>query len=157
MGYGLSADGSHITAPDPDGIGAAKSMANALRDAKLNPSDIHYINAHGTSTPLGDVAETKAVKRVFGEYISRIPVSSTKSQIGHLLGASGSVELIVSTLAIERGVLPPTINYQRPDPECDLDYIPNTARESRIRCAMSNSFGFGGHNTSLIVCGLNGH
>jgi len=157
VGYGLSADGSHITAPDPDGIGAAKSMANALRDAKLNPSDIHYINAHGTSTPLGDVAETKAVKRVFGEYISRIPVSSTKSQIGHLLGASGSVELIVSTLAIERGVLPPTINYQRPDPECDLDYIPNTARESRIRCAMSNSFGFGGHNTSLIVCGLNGH
>jgi 3-oxoacyl-[acyl-carrier-protein] synthase II len=157
IGYGLSADGSHITAPDPDGTGAAKSMANALHDAQLNPADIQYINAHGTSTPLGDVAETKALKKVFGENIKRIPVSSTKSQLGHLLGASGSVELIVTMLAIERGVLPPTINYQRPDPDCDLDYVPNAARDAKIRCAMSNSFGFGGHNTSLVVAGLNGH
>jgi 3-oxoacyl-[acyl-carrier-protein] synthase II len=157
VGYGMSADGSHITAPDPDGAGAAKSMANALRDGQLNPSDIQYINAHGTSTPLGDVAETKAMKRVFGEDMKRIPVSSTKSQLGHLLGASGSVELIVTMLAIQRGVLPPTINYHRQDPDCDLDYVPNEARDSKIRCAMSNSFGFGGHNTSLIVTGLNGH
>jgi 3-oxoacyl-[acyl-carrier-protein] synthase II len=157
VGYGLSADGSHITAPDPDGTGAAKSMANALQDAELNPDQIHYINAHGTSTPLGDVAETKAMKKVFGEGIKRIPVSSTKSQIGHLLGASGSVELIVTMLAIDRGVLPPTINYHRPDPDCDLDYVPNAARDARIRSAMSNSFGFGGHNTSLIVASMNGH
>ena len=156
VGYGMSADGSHITAPDPEGTGAAKAMANALQDAELNPSDIQYINAHGTSTPLGDVAETKALKKVFGEAIKRIPVSSTKSQMGHLLGASGSVELIVTALAIERGVLPPTINYGRPDPECDLDYIPNTARDAKTRCAMSNSFGFGGHNTALIVSALNG-
>jgi 3-oxoacyl-[acyl-carrier-protein] synthase II len=156
VGYGLSADGSHITAPDPEGTGAAKSMANALLDAELNSSDIQYINAHGTSTPLGDVAETKALKKVFGENIKRIPVSSTKSQIGHLLGASGSVELIVTMLAIDRAVLPPTINYHRPDPDCDLDYVPNSARDAKIRCAMSNSFGFGGHNTSLIVTSMNG-
>src|SRR5262249_5426759 len=157
IGYGMSADGSHITAPDPDGAGAAKSMANALHDAELNPSDIQYINPHGTSTPLGDVAETKAMKRVYGDDVKRIPVSSTKSQIGHLLGASGSVELIVTLLAIQSGVLPPTINYHRPDPDCDLDYVPNSARDAKIRCAMSNSFGFGGHNTSLIVASLNGH
>jgi 3-oxoacyl-[acyl-carrier-protein] synthase II len=156
VGYGMSADGSHITAPDPEGTGAAKAMANALHDAELNPSDIQYINAHGTSTPLGDVAETKALKKVFGDGIKRIPVSSTKSQMGHLLGASGSVELIVTALAIQRSVLPPTINYGRPDPECDLDYVPNTARDAKIRCAMSNSFGFGGHNTALIVSELNG-
>ena len=156
VGYGMSADGSHITAPDPEGTGAAKAMANALADAELNPSDIQYINAHGTSTPLGDVAETKALKKVFGDSMMKIPVSSTKSQMGHLLGASGSVELIVTTLAIQRGVLPPTINYGRPDPDCDLDYVPNTARDVKIRCAMSNSFGFGGHNTALIVSALNG-
>jgi 3-oxoacyl-[acyl-carrier-protein] synthase II len=156
VGYGMSADGSHITAPDPEGAGAAKAMANALRDAELNPADIEYINAHGTSTPLGDVAETKALKKVFADAIRKIPVSSTKSQMGHLLGASGSVELIVTALAIQRGVLPPTINYGRPDPECDLDYVPNTARDAQIRCAMSNSFGFGGHNTALIVSALNG-
>ncbi len=156
LGYGMSADGSHITAPDPEGQGAAKAMANALRDAELNASDIQYINAHGTSTPLGDAAETKALKKVFGENIRRIPVSSTKSQVGHLLGASGSVELIVTILAIQRGVLPPTINYHRPDPNCDLDYVPNSAREARIHCAMSNSFGFGGHNTALIVSALHG-
>jgi 3-oxoacyl-[acyl-carrier-protein] synthase II len=156
VGYGMSADGSHITAPDPEGIGAAKSMANALADAELNPSAIEYINAHGTSTPLGDVAETKAMKRVFGEQIRKIPVSSTKSQLGHLLGASGAVELIVTVLGLQHGVLPPTINYHTPDPDCDLDYVPNTAREARIRRAMSNSFGFGGHNTSLVVTTLNG-
>lgn len=155
LGYGMSADGSHITAPDPEGNGAAKAMSNALRDGQLNPSDIQYINAHGTSTPLGDLAETKAMKMVFGEHIRMIPVSSTKSQIGHLLGASGSVELIVTALAIQRGILPPTINYQRPDAGCDLDYIPNAARQSKVRCAMSNSFGFGGHNTSLVIAALN--
>jgi 3-oxoacyl-[acyl-carrier-protein] synthase II len=156
IGYGMSADGNHITAPDPEGVGAAKSMSNALADAEINPGDVEYINAHGTSTPLGDAAETKALKKVFGESIRKIPVSSTKSQIGHLLGASGSVELIVTMLAIQRGVLPPTINYHTPDPDCDLDYVPNTARDTKIRCAMSNSFGFGGHNTSLIVSALNG-
>ncbi len=156
VGYGMSADGSHITAPDPEGNGAAKAMANALADAGLNPSDVGYINAHGTSTPLGDVAETKAMKKVYGEAIRHIPVSSTKSQVGHLLGASGAVELIVTTLAVQRGVLPPTINYRTPDPDCDLDYIPNSAREVRTRRAMSNSFGFGGHNTSLIVASVNG-
>jgi 3-oxoacyl-[acyl-carrier-protein] synthase II len=156
VGYGMSADGSHITAPDPEGVGAAKSMSNALSDAELSASEVGYINAHGTSTPLGDVAETKAMKRVFGDAIRRIPVSSTKSQIGHLLGASGSVELIVTVLALQRRVLPPTINYHTPDPDCDLDYIPNMAREMAVRHAMSNSFGFGGHNTSLIVSSLNG-
>ena len=156
LGYGMSADGSHITAPDPKGVGAAKSMTNALQDAHLNPSDIDYINAHGTSTPLGDIAETKALKQVFGEGIRKIPVSSTKSQMGHLLGASGSVELIVTLMAIQRSVLPPTINYEDPDPQCDLDYVPNTPREAKIHCAMSNSFGFGGHNTSLLISALNG-
>ncbi|MBI3466724.1 MAG: beta-ketoacyl-ACP synthase II [Planctomycetes bacterium] len=156
IGYGMSADGNHITAPDPEGTGAAKSMSNALHDAELNPADIDYINAHGTSTPLGDVAETKAMKRVFGDLARKIPVSSTKSQVGHLLGASGAVELIVTILSIQREVIPPTINYHKPDPDCDLDYVPNTARDSKIRRAMSNSFGFGGHNTSLIVSGTNG-
>jgi 3-oxoacyl-[acyl-carrier-protein] synthase II len=157
VGYGMSADGSHITAPDPEGNGAAKSMANALADAGLNPTDIGYINAHGTSTPLGDVAETKAMKKVYGDAIRHIPVSSTKSQVGHLLGASGAVELIVTMLAVQHGILPPTINYHTPDPDCDLDYIPNAAREVRTRRAMSNSFGFGGHNTSLVVASINGH
>ncbi len=156
VGYGMSADGTHITAPDPEGIGAAKAMANAIRDAEMNPEDVEYINAHGTSTPLGDQAETKAMKRVFGEAIRKIPVSSTKSQLGHLLGASGSVELIITALAIRDAVIPPTINYARPDPECDLDYVPNAARRVKICRAMSNSFGFGGHNTSLIISQLNG-
>jgi 3-oxoacyl-[acyl-carrier-protein] synthase II len=157
IGYGMSADGNHITAPDPEGTGAAKSMTNALRDARINPSNVQYINAHGTSTPLGDIAETKALKKVFGDDIRKIPVSSTKSQTGHLLGASGSVELIITLLAIERGVIPPTINQDSPDAECDLDYVPNNARETKIRCAMSNSFGFGGHNTSLLISALNGN
>lgn len=150
-GYGVSSDAGHITQPDDNGTGAAKAMAAALQNAGVNPEDIGYINAHGTSTPLGDRAETMAIKNVFGDYAKNVCVSSTKSQLGHLLGASGGVELIISLLAILKGVIPPTINYETPDPECDLDYIPNVPRERRIDVAMSNSFGFGGHNVSLIV------
>jgi 3-oxoacyl-[acyl-carrier-protein] synthase II len=125
-----------------------------LKDAKLNPEDVQYINAHGTSTPLGDVAETKAMKAVLGAHAKKVAVSSTKSMIGHTLGASGGVELIATAMSIHRGVLHPTINLQTPDPECDLDYVPNTARETRVRRAMSNSFGFGGHNCCLIIGAL---
>jgi len=150
LGYGMSADGTHITAPDEMGRGAARAMAAALKDAKLDPSLIDYINAHGTSTPLGDLAETRAMKTVFGEYAKKLQISSTKSQLGHLLGASGGVEAVVCALAMRRGVLPQTINLENPDPECDLDYIPNTPRDCRIGYCMSNSFGFGGHNASLI-------
>lgn len=156
IGYGMSCDGYHITAPDPEGRGAAKAMSGALRDAKLNPDAIEYINAHGTSTPLGDEAETKAIKTVFGEHARRVPVSSTKSQLGHLLGASGAIELLITILTLHRGAIPATINYENPDPACDLDYVPNTARTQSISRAMSNSFAFGGHNTSLIVSKLNG-
>ncbi|MEK6235553.1 MAG: beta-ketoacyl-ACP synthase II, partial [Planctomycetales bacterium] len=151
IGYGVSSDGGHITQPDQTGSGAAKAMSAALERAELNPSDIDYINAHGTSTPLGDRAETLAVHTVFGQYANQVSVSSTKSQLGHLLGASGGVELILCTLALRRNVVPPTINYETPDPDCDLDYTPNTPRERNLRYAMSNSFGFGGHNASLIV------
>ncbi|MGB9689051.1 beta-ketoacyl-ACP synthase II [Thermogutta sp.] len=151
LGYGVSSDAGHITQPDDNGTGAARAMADALKNAGLNPEDIGYINAHGTSTPLGDRAETVAIKAVFGDYAKRLSVSSTKSQLGHLLGASGGVELVISVLAVCRGVIPPTINYETPDPECDLDYTPNVARERKISAAMSNSFGFGGHNVSLIV------
>ena len=126
-------------------------MMNALVDAKLNPTDVDYINAHGTSTPLGDTAETIAIKTVFGEQAYRIPVSSSKSMLGHLIAAAGVVELVITVMALRKGVLPPTINYQTPDPECDLDYIPNTAREKRVDHVLSNSFGFGGQNVSLIV------
>lgn len=150
LGYGMSADGTHITAPDEMGRGAARAMVAALKDAKLDPSVIDYINAHGTSTPLGDLAETRAMKSVFGSHAHNLLVSSTKSQLGHLLGASGGVEAVVCALAMQRGVLPPTINLDNPDPECDLDYIPHNPREARIRYCMSNSFGFGGHNASLI-------
>jgi 3-oxoacyl-[acyl-carrier-protein] synthase II len=155
LGYGASADGCHITAPDPEGRGAAKAMQAALRDAGLKPEQIDYINAHGTSTPLGDQAETAAIKTVFAEHAKRLPVSSTKSQLGHLLGASGGVELIVTVLAVVNNVAPPTINYDEPDPACDLDYVPNEARQVPLHRAMSNSFGFGGHNACLIV-GENG-
>ncbi|HOP77033.1 MAG TPA: beta-ketoacyl-ACP synthase II [Thermogutta sp.] len=151
LGYGCSSDAGHITQPDENGTGAARAMADALRNAGLNPEDIGYINAHGTSTPLGDRAETVAIKNVFGDYAKKVSVSSTKSQLGHLLGASGGVELIISLLAVRKGVIPPTINYETPDPECDLDYTPNVPRECRMKAAMSNSFGFGGHNVSLIV------
>jgi 3-oxoacyl-[acyl-carrier-protein] synthase II len=151
LGYGASADGGHITQPDADGVGAAKAMSGALRDAKLNPDQIDYINAHGTSTPLGDKAETIAIKTVFGDYAYKVSISSTKSSLGHLLGASGGVEMVLCMKALEHGVCPPTINYTTPDPDCDLDYTPNTPRERRLRIVMSNSFGFGGHNASIIA------
>jgi 3-oxoacyl-[acyl-carrier-protein] synthase II len=150
-GYGVSCDGGHITQPDKDGVCAAYAMDQALKDARLDPADLGYINAHGTSTPLGDLAETNAIKSVFKQHAPKISISSTKSQLGHLLGASGGVELILSTLAIRDGVIPPTINLHQPDPECDLDYTPNTAREKKIATAMSNSFGFGGHNGCLVI------
>ena len=150
-GYGVSADGGHITQPNAEGTGAAKAMSGALQDARLDPTAIEYINAHGTSTPLGDQAETLAIKRVFGDHAYRLNISSTKSQLGHLLGASGGVEMLLTLLAIRDGVCPPTINYQTPDPNCDLNYTPNEPHERPIVTAMSNSFGFGGHNGSLIV------
>jgi 3-oxoacyl-[acyl-carrier-protein] synthase II len=151
LGYGASADADHITAPNKDGVGASYAMSLALRSGQVAPAEIGYINAHGTSTSLGDQAETTAIKAVFGEHARKLSVSSTKSQLGHMLGASGGVELIVSVLAIRDGLIPPTINYHRPDPLCDLDYTPNQARQRKITAAMSNSFGFGGHNGSLIV------
>ena len=151
IGYGVSSDGGHITQPDETGEGAARAMQNCLRDARLNPGDVHYINAHGTSTGLGDAAETAAIKAVFADEARKISVSSTKSQLGHLLGASGGVELIFAVLSIRDNVAPPTINYETPDPKCDLDYTPNEPRQRKIDVAMSNSFGFGGHNACLIV------
>jgi 3-oxoacyl-[acyl-carrier-protein] synthase II len=154
LGVGNTADAHHITAPHPCGLGAAAAMRAAMRDARLNPTDIQYINAHGTSTPLGDEAETKAIKEVFGEHARRVAISSTKSMVGHLLGASGAVELIACVMSLQTGVVHPTINYHTPDPACDLDYVPNTARELRVRRALSNSFGFGGHNCSLVVGAL---
>jgi 3-oxoacyl-[acyl-carrier-protein] synthase II len=154
LGVGNTADAHHITAPHPHGSGAVMAMRQALRDARLNPSDIDYINAHGTSTDLGDAAETSAIKQVFGEHARQIPVSSTKSMIGHLLGASGAVELIATILSIRDSMVHPTINYRTPDPDCDLDYVPNTAREVRVRRAISNSFGFGGHNCCVAVAAL---
>jgi len=151
IGYGMSGDAYHITQPDPDADGASRSIRNALHDAKIDPSEVDYINAHGTSTPYNDRTETLAIKRVFGPHARAVAVSSTKSMTGHLLGAAGGVELIVCALAIEHQVLPPTINYTHPDPECDLDYVPNEARPAKVRTAMSNAFGFGGHNAILIV------
>ncbi len=151
LGFGATCDAYHITAPEPQGDGAARSMAIALRDAGLAPTDITYINAHGTSTPLNDAMETKAIKRVFGDHARKLAINSTKSMIGHLLGASGGVELIQTALSVARGVIPPTINYEFPDPECDLDYVPNVAREMEVRAAMCNSFGFGGHNASILI------
>jgi 3-oxoacyl-[acyl-carrier-protein] synthase II len=150
VGFGMSGDAYHITAPPEDGEGARLAMVNALRDASLNAADVQYINAHATSTPLGDKAETVAMKRAFGDHARRVAVSSTKSMTGHLLGAAGVVEAIFSVLAIRDGVAPPTINYRTPDPECDLDYVPNTARRMKIDVSLSNSFGFGGTNGSLI-------
>jgi 3-oxoacyl-[acyl-carrier-protein] synthase II len=154
LGCGSTSDAHHITAPHPCGTGAAQAMRLALRDAQINPEDVQYINAHGTSTELGDAAETQAVKEVFGGHARKLAMSSTKSMIGHLLGASGGVELIATLLAIKHSVIHPTINYHTPDPACDLDYVPNTAREARVRRALSNSFGFGGHNCSLVVGAL---
>jgi len=150
VGFGMSADAFHITAPPEDGEGARLAMENALRDAALDPTAVDYINAHATSTPLGDKAETVAIKRAFGEHARRLAVSSTKSMTGHLLGAAGVIEAIFSVLAIRDGVAPPTINYRTPDPECDLDYVPNSARQMKIDVSLSNSFGFGGTNGSLV-------
>jgi 3-oxoacyl-[acyl-carrier-protein] synthase II len=154
LGCGNTADAHHITAPHPCGAGAAKAMEFALREARLNSEDVQYINAHGTSTELGDAAETKAIRQVFGAHARRLAISSTKSMLGHLLGASGGVELIATALTIKHGVIHPTINYETPDPECDLDYVPNTARETRVRRALSNSFGFGGHNCCVVLGAL---
>ncbi len=152
LGYGGSCDAGHITAPDEQGRGAARAMLNALRDAKLDPSQIDYINAHGTSTPLGDKAETVAVKSVFGESAKSVAISSTKGALGHALGASGSIEMILSVLACQQDVIPPTINLETPDPNCDLDYTPLHPKSRQVRIAMNNSFGFGGHNATMI-CG----
>jgi 3-oxoacyl-[acyl-carrier-protein] synthase II len=151
LGYGASSDGNHITQPDRDGVGAARAMARAIEDARLDPQDVGYVNAHGTSTLLGDEAETVAIKAVFKEHARSLSISSTKSQLGHLLGASGGVELVLAILSVQRGVIPPTINYTTPDPACDLDYTPNHARERKLKAALSNSFGFGGHNACLVV------
>lgn len=151
FGFGASADGGHITQPDDQGTGASKAMSLALEDAGLPPEAIDYVNAHGTSTPLGDKAETQAVKNVFGDAAKQLSISSTKSSLGHSLGASGGIELVVTAKAIEHSVIPPTINLDTPDPACDLDYTPNQPKERGIQYAISNSFGFGGHNASVIV------
>jgi 3-oxoacyl-[acyl-carrier-protein] synthase II len=152
LGYGVSSDARHITEPDPSGENPARAMTMAFSDAGIDPSEIDYINAHGTSTPLGDAAETRVIKLALGEENARnTPVSSTKGATGHCLGAAGAVEAIFSVLAVEHGVLPPTINYDDPDPECDLDYIPNESREADVRTAVSNSFGFGGHNATIVI------
>jgi len=150
-GYGNTADAHHLTAPSPGGEGAARCMKMALRNAGLNPQDISYINAHGTSTPQGDVAETEAIKTVFGDYARKLAVSSTKGATGHMLGAAGAVEMIVCVKAIAADAVPPTISYQVPDPECDLDYVPNQARQMKVNAIASNSFGFGGHNATLVA------
>jgi 3-oxoacyl-[acyl-carrier-protein] synthase II len=149
VGYGMTGDAHHITAPDPEGDGAARAMAAALHDAGLEPSAVGYINAHGTSTPYNDKFETIAIKRVFGEHARKLAVSSTKSMTGHLLGAAGGIEAIATAFALYHGMLPPTINYEKPDPECDLDYIPNQARKQEVEVALSNAFGFGGTNATL--------
>ncbi len=152
LGFGASGDAGHITQPDPAGTGAAKAMANAIHDAGLGTDAIDYVNAHGTSTPLGDKAETVAIKSVYGADAQRLVVSSTKSQLGHTLGASGGIEMVITVKSVYHDIVPPTINLDNPDPECDLDYCPHQAREMTVRAAMNNSFGFGGHNAS-IICG----
>jgi 3-oxoacyl-[acyl-carrier-protein] synthase II len=152
VGYGLSSDASHITDPDPTGESPARAMKMAFDDAGIDSSEIGYINAHGTSTPVGDASETRVIKLAVGPDVAAgIPVSSTKGATGHCLGAAGAVEAIFSTLAVKRGILPPTINYESSDPDCDLDYIPNEPREAEIDVAVSNSFGFGGHNASIVI------
>lgn len=151
VGYGNTADAYHLTAPSPVGEGAARCMKMALRSAGLNPEDISYINAHGTATPLGDIAETRAIKAVFGHHARKLVISSTKGATGHMLGAAGAVEMAACCLAMHHGVVPPTINCEVPDPECDLDYVPNTAREMKVTAVINNSFGFGGHNASIAA------
>jgi 3-oxoacyl-[acyl-carrier-protein] synthase II len=150
-GYGMSCDAYHITAPDPEGDGAARAMLEALKDAKNNPEDVDYINAHGTSTKLNDKIETQAIKKVLGAYAKKVMVSSTKSMTGHLLGAAGGVEFLACCLAIKDSIVPPTVNYEHPDPDCDLDYVPNIARKTHVDVCISNSLGFGGHNATLVV------
>ena len=150
VGYGMSADAYHMTAPEPEGLGAIAAMLLALEAASLSPEDVDYINAHGTSTPVGDTAETRAIKQVFGGHAYRLAVSSVKSMTGHLLGAAGGVESLATVLTIYHGLIPPTINYDEPDPGCDLDYVPNKARQAEVRVALTNSFGFGGTNATLV-------
>jgi 3-oxoacyl-[acyl-carrier-protein] synthase II len=149
VGYGLSADAYHITQPAPEGEGAFRSMRMALQDAGVRPQDVDYINAHGTSTPVGDAMESLAIKRLFGEHARTLAVSSNKSMLGHLLGAAGGVESVATVLTVYHNLIPPTINYEEPDPECDLDYVPNRARPARVEVAITNSFGFGGTNATL--------
>ncbi|MFZ5753625.1 MAG: beta-ketoacyl-ACP synthase II [Bacillota bacterium] len=151
LGYGTTADAHHITAPAPGGAGAAKAMAEAIRDAGLKPENIDYINAHGTSTDLNDKYETMAIKQVFGEHAYKLAISSTKSMTGHLLGAAGGIEMVATALAVYNDIVPPTINYETPDPECDLDYVPNQARKMTVDYALSNSLGFGGHNATVVI------
>ncbi|MFC4076426.1 beta-ketoacyl-ACP synthase II [Salinithrix halophila] len=151
VGYGMTGDAHHLTAPAPEGEGAARSMKRALASAGLQPEDIGYINAHGTSTDLNDKFETMAIKATFGDHAYKLAVSSSKSMFGHMLGAAGGVEAIVTALALKEGILPPTINYEHPDPECDLDYVPNEARKANVRAALSNSLGFGGHNATIVL------
>ncbi len=151
VGYGATADAFHMTAPAPDGAGGARAMALALADAHVAPDQVQYVNAHGTSTPLNDKCETEAIKTAFGAHARKLAVSSTKSMTGHLLGAAGGVEFAATALAIAESVIPPTINYETPDPECDLDYVPNQARDAKITYALTNSFGFGGHNAVLAL------
>jgi len=150
-GFGLSGDAHHMTSPAPGGEGAARCMVNAMRNAGVDPSDVGYVNAHGTSTSLGDIAETMAVKTAFGDHAMSLPVSSTKSMTGHLLGAAGAIEAVYTTLSVNKGVIPPTINLEEPDPECDLDYVADGAREVAVEVALSNSFGFGGTNGTLVM------
>lgn len=151
IGYGASADAYHVTAPAEGGVGAALAMERALQKAGIGPQEVDYINAHGTSTPLNDKSETQAIKKVFGEYAYRVPISSTKSMTGHLLGASGVVEAMVCVLTIQEQMVHPTINYEYPDPDCDLDYVPNVARKAKVKVVLSNAFGFGGHNACILV------
>jgi len=150
-GYGSTADANHITAPAEDGAGGAKAMKMALDSAGLNPGDVGYINAHGTATPLNDAAETRAIKASFGDLAYNIPISSTKSMTGHMMGATGALEALFLVKAVQEDIVPPTINYQTPDPDCDLDYVPNQAREVTVKAAISNAFGFGGHNAVIAV------
>lgn len=150
-GYGATCDAYHITATDPEGVGPSRAMEKAIKDAGLTPREVDYINAHGTSTPIGDISETKAIKKVFGEHAGNVAVSSTKSMTGHLLGAAGGIETIACALAIQNGVIPPTINYEYPDAECDLNYVPNKSINREVNVAMSNSFGFGGHNATILL------
>ncbi|MFQ5503032.1 MAG: beta-ketoacyl-[acyl-carrier-protein] synthase family protein, partial [Phycisphaerae bacterium] len=151
LGYGMSADAYHITQPEEQGIGAIAALEASLRDARIEPDQVDYVNAHGTGTPLGDVAETAALKTVFGDHARQLRISSTKSAIGHLLGASGGVELVATIMALQNGVIPPTLNLENPDAQCDLNYTPLVPQDARVNIAVSNSFGFGGHNACIVV------